>query len=277
MLFINRKFLNCPIALFILFFTICRLSGQVHESDSLSQELGPEIIVYEDDTIFVAPDTILVIDTIVHYIKVEKPVLRSKRELGIIITNNFNSFDKQIDSVTLRAKPGYRIGIQFTTYKQHFAWYMHAGYESVHNRINFKNSYGSTGEEVGGVYDSLTIINSYIINDYLDLLYLQLGIGKRWGSKKIIFSVYTYGMYTFIYKQTSLDHFFESVPNELSAGSTVKNNFSLGVRSDLGYKLTSNLIFHIGPSFQYRINNKKSSLFGSSDILGVTSGLSILF
>ena len=274
---INRMVLNYSLIALISFFTICQLSGQVQETDSLSQELVPEIIVYEDDTIFVAPDTILVIDTIVHYVKIKEPVLRSKRELGIIITNNFNSFDKQIDSIALRANPGYRLGIQFITYKQHFAWYIHVGYESVHNRINFKDSYEGTGEEVGGVYDSLTITSSYEINDYLDLLYLQLGIGKRWGSKKIIFSVYTYGMYAFLYKQTSLDHFFENVPNELSVVSTIKNNFSLGIRSDLGCKLTSNFIFHIGPSFQYRINNKKSTLFGSSGILGVTYGLSILF
>ncbi|HEX3006960.1 MAG TPA: hypothetical protein VHO90_05030 [Bacteroidales bacterium] len=267
-------------AVLLLISVSTRLSGQVVARDTLRTDSVPEIIVYEDDTLYVAPDTIRITDTIVHLIHEKVPIRVRKKEAGVYFTPFYTGFSRltlQSDSLTLHTTMNYRSGIQFSYYAPRFAWYLQAGYESVHNKIQYSHSYMTTGEELSGVYDSLFVKSNHQINNYFDFVYIQLGLGKRWEFKRYTLSIYTSGMYSFMYKQTCADVYNELIERELSPDSRQKSSLSAGLQIDMGYKITRSLLLHAIPTYQYQFVSEKKYPQGDAHRLGVTFGMSVLF
>jgi hypothetical protein len=276
----NRHLVSFLPAILLFISVSSRLNGQVVAKDTLLTDSVPEIIVYEDDTLYVAPDTIRITDTIVHLIKEKVPIRLRKNELGINFTPFFTGFSGlslQSDSLTLHTTINYRSGIQFSYYTRHLAWYVQAGYESVHNRIDYSHSYMATGEDVSGVYDSLFIKSKHEINNYFDFLYVQLGLGKRWEFKRYTLSIYTLAMYSFMYKQACAEVYDDLTEVELSPDSRQKSSVLAGLQFDLGYKVTPSLLLHVVPTYQYKFMSEKKYSQGDTHRMGVTFGMSVLF
>jgi len=203
-----------------------------------------------------------------------------KTETGVFFTcfiTGISNFNLRSDSLTLHATVNYHGGIQFTRYTRHFAWYLQAGDESVHSKLYYTNSYSASGDEASGVYDSLLVSGNYKINNYYDYFYIQTGLGKRWELRRFFFSVYAYGVYSFLYKHTNTDIYSERLQNELSINSVQNTSWSAGGQIDFGFKITSSILFHIAPTYQYKFNAKEFYPLGDSHRLGVTSGVAILF
>jgi hypothetical protein len=271
---------NLTLLVLLLFLGNSRLVGQVEQKNTISRDSIPEIIVYEYDTVYVAPDTIRYTDTIVHLIPVITSVRIPKTETGVFFTpfiTGISNSNLKSDSLTLHATVNYHGGIRFTRYTSHFAWYLQAGYESVHSKLYYTNSYSTKDDELSGVYDSLQVSGNYKINNYYDYFYMQPGFGKRWELKRFVFSLYAYGLYSFLYKHTDTDTYSERLQNELSINSVQKTSWSAGAQIDFGFRITSRILFHIAPTYQYKFNAKNFYPLGDSHRLGVTSGVAILF
>lgn len=245
-----------------------------------------EEIIYEYDTIYMAPDTIWIIDTV--YMPIEKADLKKARkkvfkktlhnltpysigfETTFLLAGNFTNrkFNDSIN-VDYLLNQSYSVHIDYLFGE--FLVSAGVGYLPFREKHHFSSSSYLSNEELSpsGNYDSIQITQNYNAEYYYDFINAFLLIGKQWNiNKKFSFALQA-GLSVDIlrtFKQGQLD-IGNYKPPEL--------NYSAQINTTICYKVNKNFEIFISPQYQRALNNRKEIPITLSQKTGIGVGIKI--
>lgn len=265
----------------IIIYSFSYAQVETNVNDTIIEE-----IIYEYDTIYMAPDTIWIVDTI--YVPIEKADLKKARKknfrkaLKSLTPSSFgfqtatflagNYFNRSFnDSINTDYSLNQSYSIQVEYLFGNFLVSAGVGYLPFKEKHSFNHSSYQSNKELNpsGNYDSLLITNKYIAEYYYDFINAYLMVGKQWSlSKKLNFALQAGLSIDFmrVFYKGQLDIGNYKLPN---------SNYSAQISTTLGYKINKNFEIFISPQYQRTINNRKEIPVTISQKTGIGIGFKI--
>lgn len=281
--------------IFFIFIYVCFINVSVNGQDE-NRKLNKkdsikEVIVYEYDTVYVAPDTLKLTDTIIQY-QVKERSVESKRnshpsKLNFDFLSNFNflkSFDEQwslgfgvstsitgllqknneVDSFSRKRTVNSVFELHLNYRVHQFKYSLGFGYLRYHEKLQYqRNSYMDNTPTSTGYYDSLMIKNNVTANNYYQYLQVFCNVGRKWGNREIFFVLNGYILSNILLNASAVTP--TSPALNINSSSVQKLDFQSGINPCIGFKVLRQSELSIGPFCNYSmLSNKK---FPSSDQL----------
>jgi hypothetical protein len=260
-------------AIFIITFTTITKS-QVPIGKTVLQDTINETIVYEYDTVYLAPDTIRLTDTIVNYTKPKVTPKKTRSRIfrffsSYSIFSNFtpsslelkvspfayeNFINKQfIDSSENKTGINLSYLVQLNYNIRKFVISASFGFTPFQEKYSFKDSYYSDTRQAGSneSYDSILVYRNNTYVNYYNYLNLSLSFGRTWNiSKKIFFKVNISG-----HSDVLIGHSANVIGDsiKLSSSSARSIDFSVSISPYIGYKINKTLGIFISPFYQHSL------------------------
>jgi hypothetical protein len=269
------------------FIVFCFLFSFSFSFSTISQiDSVKEITIYEYDTIYLQPDTIRLIDTVIDIVKIP-PINKKKSTFEAyypphLILNSFgfhiysyfagNLIEERVTD-SLYSKPvfNYAISGQINFQKKKLQISVGVGFAPFQEKQYFKyNSYVLKTDSTG-MSDSLLITNKSNYLYHINYLNLNVLIGRKWRVNK---------------KWTlSLDAgFFADILIGYKQGNTNKHssliqkvNLSFGLSPTFYYRERKKTEFFISPFYQHSIMHKKDFPYTTFQKIGIGAGFNIYF
>jgi hypothetical protein len=245
-----------------------------------------ETVVYEYDTVYVAPDTLRLVDTLVHFLPEEKkvtpeikpipaPVKTYHWALGFFFSPSLSGMLDRgpvMDSSSTErvVNMGYHVQVQVGIGK--WIYHLAAGWSPIHERIHFNEQYFTTGNYVSGVYDSLYVKSEAVIDNYYDYLTASLGLGRKWETRK--FSYFCQASFGVAFLTGHRASFLvnHQLNTALPASSIRTTDYSVAIDAGIAYKFSKRISWQVAPYYQHTIASVGKHPFGNLQILGIRTG-----
>jgi hypothetical protein len=273
--------------IYILWFLVSfSLSAFSQVESGLSDSIN-EITIYEYDTIYLQPDTIRLIDTIVDIVKIpstnqSQSNLKNSsspnslfiipNSIGINISPFFGGsmYDKNVsDSLYSKLIFNYAITGQINYQSKKYLLSIGIGLSPFKETHYFKTSTNHLIADSTGIYDSVMISNKSTYNYYINYLNFNVLIGRKWQINKkwsVNFKIGCFTDFLLGYKQGNTNN-----PDSL----VQKFNLSIGFSPGICYKAGKRIEFFISPFYQYSLFRKKEFPYTASQKTGIGLGFNI--
>lgn len=249
------------------------VSAQVQNPDSTRDSLN-ETIIYEYDTVYVAPDTIRMTDTVVNYLPSPvKPSMNTRSHWAIAVNyspyiSNFIEHVSPSDSFSVSKTINHETDIQcqyrFHKYLLSFA----LGYSFLQERIDYKYDHLTTSENVSGIYDSLLIKSSGSIHNNYEYINLTVDLGRIWQRDNFNFFCNLRIKAAFLMMNNSM------LPDNYIKRTELQKTAYLGsIQAGVAYSLTKNIQWQLSPFFQYCFSEAQRYPLGNRQVIGLSTGL----
>lgn len=246
----------------------------VSVNDSLEEE-----IIYVDDTLYLAPDTIKMIDTIVHYLPDVHKTITPKWEMGIYVQPYEIGFftDKIIsDSASLLKTSVYDVDLQLHHYSKHMVYGFSAGYKKVNERFLYSHFYYTNSDDVLGVYDSLRLKKDYTIENYYSYCNIAFAVGRYWSGKKFAFSCNAFLMFGILTANSKYHLNISYIDSQIQSSNIKKTLFAVGIGPCLAYKIASKTKLNLSLNYEFYPENTHNHPVVYNHVLGFGTGISML-
>lgn len=281
------RLLFCFLIGLCLLLTCNTLRAQVGDKNPVKIDTVKETIIYEYDTLFVAPDTIRLTDTIYRYQQQlnNKPVIRHRFD----ILNKINLFsglsdkwsagigfysylsgltDHTIDSLSIKQTLNFDFEFHVNYQPNKMRYTVGIGYRPVHEQLQYLGSTSIYNKDISsGIRDSSLIGGNCSSKNYYSCFQLFFNIGRSWGSKRIFFVLDARfsGAYLINYKAIlpGLE------PSKISSAMVDKYRINVGLYPSIGYKLQENLSISLVPFCAFSPNNTNKYPAGERIMVGI--------
>lgn len=258
--------LNLVLALIVNCFVFFNISSLAQVKENRAEKLDSihETIEYEYDTIYVAPDTLRIIDTIYQYqTKLKKAnnhydfkLFRKMDPFNYLSdkwTAGFGAYfflsgfpvGKQ-DSFSINPNICYNIDFHANYQAGFFRYTLGLGFKAIQEQMHYSGSstYSST-PITNGYRDSLLIKNNFTSHNYFNYLQLFFNVGKTWSKGKLFFALDL----NMTGNVMIMNHSLLPTSNPVRIGSSLLNNytFSTGLFPAIGYKNKRGICMSVVP------------------------------
>jgi len=242
-----------------LFLSLGYVEAQPQKDTVVIDSTGEDVI-YVDETLYLAPDTIKLTDTIVDYLTDARKNVLTKQEMGIycspyssgLFTNNWVS-----DSVSVLKIVIYELGLRWQCYVNKTIFNFSLGYKKVNEQLLYTNNYHLTSTDISGVYDSILLKSAYTIKNYYNYFNISLGVGHHWDLHKFGFSLNAFLTAGILMNNSDYVANADAAIVQLRKNDITNTPFSIGLQPDLAYKLTTKINLHLSLNYGYSLNNSK--------------------
>ena len=257
------------------------VKAQVINTNSVKPDSIVETIVYEYDTVYVAPDTLKLTDTIVNYLRIPEKIKKHNLSVGFsilpFISNPFNQVNA-IDSFSNQKVFNYSLDVNIGYTLKNYIVSIGAGITPIHERLRYQSSHNvSTSSQVASAsYDSLQVNYNCTADNYYDYFNAYLSIGRKWRSKN-----FDYGCNISLITDILID-FKAFVPvsppleNRIHSTSVRQLGFSAAVSPYLGYRFGKKLELFVAPFYKYTFNKDHRYPQNNLQNLGIGVGFNII-
>ena len=253
-------------------------SAQIPEENKTNIDTLKENIIYEYDTIYLAPDTVRITDTIYHLL----PLQIKKHHFSIeavFVPYFYSSFNSQFFSDTLLVKNNlnYNFTLNLVYEKNRYLFSAGIGFSPFHEHLSKTTSTLSSTSATNGqqLYDSLLIINDCTTENYYNYLGLQLMIGRKWTYRKLNFELKTYLITNLLLNYKA--YYPTSEPeNEIRKSDVLQSVYSVCVSSGFGYQFTKRIGLNISPFYSYSFSNRHKFPRRAFQSIGIGVGVKFL-
>lgn len=235
-----------------------------------------ETVIYEYDTVYMAPDTIRVTDTIVNY-QLAQPVIEFEKakhwSIGVSIlplVSNLLGEKSVIDSFSSKRVVNYNYNLNIQYSFKRFIVGLGGGITRLHDRLMYQSVHNFL---VGS--DSLSVINNCVSDNYYRYFNINLLVGKKWGKQKIHFALDA---------SLAIDILIDykavlPVNNEVAKifdTSIRKIGFAVMVSPSIGYRFGKKLDFYLTPFYRYNLNKRNLYPLSNLQDIGIGASFSLI-
>ena len=201
------------IIILLLFIHNYSVKAQDKNGSTINIDTISEKVIYEYDTVYVAPDTLKLTDTIVYY-QVKSKSIKEKKNLNFFVNLNplqnisekwsigiganafireLNNKNRTVDSFYVKKTINFSYEIHINYDLNRFRYSLGLGFASYHEQLeyqkilNLNNSFTSIGS-----YDSLSVTNKCTATNYYQYLNVFFNLGKKWGKGPFFFVLNSY-------------------------------------------------------------------------------------
>jgi hypothetical protein len=255
-------------------FTLNIVNAQNIGNNQLKQDSIRETIIYEYDTVYVAPDTLIVTDTIVKYKSDTKPGRPSiilsffdklnlfknfQREwsAGVGIYSFLSGFpgkDASIDSFSLARLINYQFEfhVNYTVGQNRYS--LGVRFTPLREQLHYNETQYIKKDISQGVTDSLMVTNNGNNTNYYQLLGIVFNFSRNFGSRSVFFVFNGYVSADMVLGYSAYLPVRQKI--EISSSSVRKIAYSFGVSPCLGFKFWQRIDLSIGPFCNYVMQNR---------------------
>ena len=263
--------------------------GQIHDETHLKLDTIPETIIFEYDTVYLAPDTLKQVDTIVHYQQLKQNNTLQKKNFKFLENFNilkgfnehwslgvgFNTYldgllDKSLllDSVSVRKLINYSFEVHLNYKVNQFIYSIGLGYSPVHEQFQAQSINGQNSSIAGnGSYDSLQIKSNCLTTNYYHYLNVFLNVGKKWGHGNVFFVLNSNLTCDILINSSALLPF--NPPLKVNSSSIQKIGLKIGINPYIGFKFLKNSEFSLGPFCNYSVLHSQKYPVVNQFIFGI--------
>jgi hypothetical protein len=246
--------LNFVLLLTVSYFIFSNISSfaQVHDSRAEKLDSIHETIVYEYDTIYVAPDTLRITDTVYQY---QTKLKKASRHYDFKLFSKIDPFNYLSDKWTAGAgayfflsgfplnkqdtfsiNPSVCYNIDFhINYRANFFRYTFGiGFKAIREQLHYDSKVFVSTAMNNGYRDSILYNNNFTSQNYFNYLQLFFNIGKTWTRHKLFFALDL----NMTGNLMIMNHSLVPEINPVKIRSSLLNNysFSTGLFPSIGYK-----------------------------------------
>ncbi|HEY4784485.1 MAG TPA: hypothetical protein VIH57_00485 [Bacteroidales bacterium] len=282
---------------FGVYFILAIIINQPIKAQAKNEKFEPsdtihENVLYEYDTVYVAPDTLKLTDTIIHYKPNPnpnqiKPSHSSTFFDKINILNNMSDkwtvgiglgsfvsglFEKGnvVDSFSTKRTINYIFDIHISYQLNRFKYTVGVGFSPIHERLWFAaDRFSITSLTGSGSYDSIRVKKDCVSDNYFNYVNVFFSMSHRWGNVKQ--KVYV-GVNTFI-SEDFLINYNAVLPADqvikIKDSSVRKAGTRIGVFPCVGFRSKKNLNFAVGPFCWYSLVDNHKYPFSDRLVLGI--------
>lgn len=285
---LKNEFIYMRVSFLIFAFVTLILSpniihAQVDNHQSMKLDTIKETIIYEYDTIFVAPDTIRMVDTIVNYQSVKPVSIKTQTDkalhwsVGTAVLPVFYNFfeDHKTDSFYIKHNVGTGAELILRASAKKYFYMLRLGLIPIHEEMANQNIYLTSVKQNSAYYDSLSVTNNCISNNYYNYLSFAASLGRKWGEGKLYFSFHLSILTDILVKH---DAILPVITKERIADTSI-NKFSWGVAVNpcVGYVLSKRLEIFLSPYYRYSFFQRNKYPNSDLQILSAATGLHFNF
>jgi hypothetical protein len=272
-----RLYIVILIAFLFKTFTI---NAQASEKNVVKPDTITETIVYEYDTVYLAPDTIKLIDTIVNYLPAKKKLKPYNWTIGIsfapFISSAFNG-QNVIDSFSLKQKLNYGIDFNVRLIKKGVIYGMDVGITPIREQLVFQYSSQASQQNNADIYDSLRISNNCTSTNYFNYLNANLFIGKKWRKANVFYGMNACFLTNILLGYKALLP-INNPDNKIPSSMVKKLGFGVALNPNIGYRIGKNWEFYLSLLYRYTLN--KESKYPQSNLrymdIALGAGLNLI-
>lgn len=263
--------------------------GRIHNETRGKLDTIPETIVFEYDTVYLAPDTLKQVDTIVHYQQINPNNAIQKKSFRLL--ENFNilkGFSEQWsigigintyldglmanrlidDSISVRKLVNYSFEVHLNYKVNQFIYSLGIGYSPVHEQFQIQNTTGHNSSITSnGSYDSLLIKSNCLTTNYYHYLNVFLNVGKKWGHGNVFFVLNSNLTCDVLLNASAFLPF--NPPIKVNSSSIQRVGLKLGVNPYIGFKFLRASEFSFGPFCNYSFLNSSKYPIVNQFIFGI--------
>jgi hypothetical protein len=274
--------------LFVLIFFGKQLTiAQSNTEKIFANDTIKETIIYEYDTVFIAPDTLKMVDTLVHFLPAElKPgkisespsttlPIKNQWAIGLYFSTTMSGLldrGPAMDSLSLNRVLNQEYHLQFQLCTDKWIFLLTAGWNPLHEQIHFKDQYATTDNYTSGIYDSLLIKSNAVIDNYYDYLSISFGLGRKWETNNFSFFCYASFMTELLMGQRAIFPVDHQIDTAIPVSLIRKTDFSISVHPGMAYKFSKKINWLISPYYQYSFSPTGKHPYGNLKTIGMSTG-----
>ncbi len=255
------------------------INAQVSEENHVRPDTTIQTIIYEYDTVYIAPDTVKLTDTIINYLPAKKNIKNHPWSVGISVSpfvpNAFNE-KNSLDSFSLQRTVNYRVALNLQYDHKNFIYSIGFGITPLHERIHYQGSLAAnTQQQLSVPYDSLSINRNCTADNYFNYLNVYLTVGKKWVKRKIYYAITASIIADFLLDYKAFLP-VSNQDNQIKASSVRKFSYATALSPYMGYRFGKKLELYIAPFYRYTINKKNNYPLNNLNNLGIGAGLNLI-
>jgi hypothetical protein len=261
-------------------------NAQVNNNKPVNADTINQTVEYEYDTIFVAPDTIRLTDTLYRFQLDKNKTSRSRKFKLLNNINIFNSLSDKwsaglgiysflsgfpindVDSFS--AKWTLNLNFEFHVNYQvnQIRYTLGLGFLPLHEQLQYQGSNSLKSQVVSnGIRDSFLLTSNCTSHNYYNYLQLFFNVGKKWGTRKFFFVLDAGLAGNLLINYHAILPGIQ--PTKINTSKVGKYGFRIGLNPSIGYKFNNGLNVSLVPFCSYSLLNVYKYPVGEQIIVGL--------
>jgi hypothetical protein len=235
-----------------------------------------ENVFYEYDTVYMAPDTIRITDTIIDYQTVQPVEEITNSEcwsIGLEVvpfTSNIFNSKSSIDSFSLKNTVNYIYSLKLQYVYRGFIIGLGVGITPLHDRIRYTSANNFLISN-----DSISIVTTNTSENYYRYFNFYLNVGRKWGKSKFHYS-FNAGLIADVLIDYNARFPIDNQYNKISDNFVRKIGLAVMLNPSISYRIWKKLDFYISPLYRYNLNKRNLYPLSNLQNAGIGLGLNLI-